>query len=215
MIHVILLHGLGCNPVLLLPLEKCINAAGLEETKRLTYPVDLPNVKQMASYIDCEMSLFIDKNKDKVIVIGQSLGGLVANELHKFGWHIILGIYIVTPLKGAKFLDQLEFNLPKIITDYYRCSTYTLLQNRDSSKPPPHPYRTISASWPGTDFDGCLYVRETQFDPKYHIHFSCSDHRLIFLNPGLFLLVAKLCLHFAFNQYLDVQGQQNGMVSCL
>lgn len=84
---VFLLHGLGASPITLYPLEKYLNYMGFVNTHKLSYPVDKMEFEETMDYVDNEMMKLASKDYP-VILIGQSMGGVVANSLHKKGWQV-------------------------------------------------------------------------------------------------------------------------------
>ncbi len=186
---IFLLHGLGCKPITLYPLEKYLNFKGYNRTHRLAYPVDRMSLAESIHYVDTEMQKHADKKKEQVILIGQSMGGRVANNLHKKGWRVKCALYIGSPLHGANLLNQLEAILPTRIRNWLYKKPYDDLKKVSKENAPPHPYHTFSMGWLHTHFDGCVYKNEAMLDAQHHTHLGWSDHRTIFLNPRLWFCV--------------------------
>jgi len=191
LIPIILLHGLGSHVITLLPLELWLNYQGYTNTFKIEYPVDNMEFEEILEYIDNKFLQLFDKNK-KIIVIGQSMGGVVANNIHKKGWKIKKSIYIGSPLHGANFINQLENILPTWFTNYMYKTPYDFLKNKEKELEPPHQYHTISLGWGFSNFDGCVYKNETILNPNSHTHLSWADHRTIFFNPRLWITVTNL-----------------------
>ena len=84
-IPVILLHGLGAHPVTLLPLELYLNYMGWKNTHKLYYPVDKMTFDETMDYVDKEIAKIVKDRKQEIILVGQSMGGVVSNNLHKKG----------------------------------------------------------------------------------------------------------------------------------
>jgi len=188
---IILLHGLGAHPITLLPLELYLNAMGYKNTHKLFYPVDKMYFDECLDYVDKEMEKIADKNKP-VILIGQSMGGVVANNMHKKGWNVKNAIYIGSPLHGANLLNQLEAILPVSIKNMLYKLPYDFLKTKEREEIPPHPYKTISMGWAFSDFDGCVYKDEAILEDENHLHLQWADHRTIFANPRLWFHVENL-----------------------
>lgn len=188
---VFLLHGLGAHPVTLWPMEQYLSfMGGFVNTYRLSYPVDELEFEDSLDYVDSEMLKYVGKDQE-VILIGQSMGGLIANSLHKKGWKIMMAVYIGSPLHGADLLNQLEAALPSKIRDVLYKKSYDFLKSKGKEDDPPHPYHTISMAWPFTMFDGCVYKDETMLDERNHTHLPWADHRTVFANPRLWHCVLK------------------------
>lgn len=192
LIPIFLLHGLGSHTLTLQPLKIYLNYVGYDNIHLISYPVDRLELNESIDYVDQEMIKYANKKINNIIIVGQSMGGVVANNLHKKGWNIQKTIYIGSPLHGANLLNQLEQVLPTFIKDYFYKKPYDILKNKEKEIEPPHDYKTISMGWFNSEFDGCVYKNETILNPENHIHLSWADHRTIFANPRLWKLVRDL-----------------------
>jgi pimeloyl-ACP methyl ester carboxylesterase len=183
---VFLLHGMGATPWTLWPLEQCLRKwGGYQRTHRLSYPVDQLTFGESVDFVDELMAKHADKETEEVILVGQSMGGLVANRLHTKGWQVKVAIYIGAPLHGARLLTQLESMLPTMVRNAMYKRPYGFLMEKAREMVPPHPYHSISMAWPGTSFDGCVYRDEATLHPQHHTHLPWADHRTVFANPRL------------------------------
>lgn len=191
---IFMLHGLGSRPCTLLPLEIYLNWCGWRNTHKISYPVDDLSLEDSTEYVK-KIILNIIQPDNQIVVIGQSIGGLVGSKLHEKGIDVSLLIPIVAPLHGAYFLKQLEDNLHDAIMSRVKKPIYEELikmhQNGVQASPP-HKYHTISVNWPLTTFDGCVYVDETKFDDENHTHLRWADHRTIFIDPRLWHTINKI-----------------------
>lgn len=186
MIPIVLLHGLGAHPITFKPLEYYLNCKGFN-THNIYYPVDEHHtIQESCEYVDGQINHL---KQEKIIIIGQSMGGVIANNMYRLGYDIALGIYIGSPLHGAYLLNQLDELLPTFIKDRIHKPPYDILMNKQDENEPDHDYRTISMGWFNSDFDGCVYKNETIMDPSKHTHLSWADHRTIFANPRLWFLI--------------------------
>ena len=148
--------GLGCSPITFFPLEVYLNLNGFKNTYRISYAVDKQCLKKSIDDVDAELTKRANKSDNEIIIIGQSMGGRVANELHTYGWKIKFAVYIGAPLKGARLLNKLESWVPTFIRNLLYKTPYTDLKKEITPTPPPHPYHTISMGWFGSSFDGCV-----------------------------------------------------------
>ena len=189
--HIILLHGLGCSTWTLRPLKEYLLYQGHKNVSCLEYPADVMNFDETMEYVDTHLVDIVGKDKP-IIVVGQSMGGVVANNLHKKGWNIQKSITIGSPLHGANLLNQLESILPTFVTTALYKKPYDFLKNKDKDDIPPHPYSTISMGWFCSNFDGCVYKNETMLEEENHTHLAFTDHRTIFASPRLWTLVNRL-----------------------
>lgn len=196
---IFLLHGLGAHSSTLIPIQLHLLATGFKNVYRIDYPVDALSLDGCLEYVGKEIEKITDKGND-IILIGQSMGGVVANSMHTKGWNIKYAIYIGSPLHGADLLNQLEEVVPTSVRDFFYKKSYDFLKSKDEDKEPPHNYTTISMGWFMSDFDGCVYRSEATLDPKKHIHLSWADHRTIFINPRLTKLVKDLITEHVVEQ---------------
>ena len=195
--HVFLLHGLGARPITLWPLERYLIWKGVKNTHRLWYPVDKMTFEETLEYVDKEMAKYADKEKDTIVLIGQSMGGLVSNNMWKKGWNIDSAVYIGAPLHGARLIEKIESSVPTCVRrclhkSLYKQKPYDFLRSKQPDDIPPHNYHAITMSWPFTDFDGCVYKDEGMLEPEHHTHLRGADHRTIFANPRLWSTVLKV-----------------------
>ena len=101
-------------------------------------------------------------------------------------------------MKGARFIQELEDKMNVKVKKYLKPKlmrpVYEDLKEMcyDKFKPPLHDYYTISTSWPGLNFDGCVYKDETMIDEKKHCHIPLSDHRTVFFSVRLMLKLNEL-----------------------
>ena len=156
----------------------------------IQYPVNTMEVDEMVDYVDNKMLEICDRGTD-VAVVGQSMGGIVANRLHAKGWNISKGVYIGSPMHGASMLNWLDALLPTTVRDALYKKPYGFLMAKGKDQMPPHPVHTISMAWPGTDFDGCVWRSEATMDPEHHTHLAWADHRTVFANPRLWCNVGR------------------------
>jgi hypothetical protein len=190
-----MLHGLGAHPITLKPLEWYLNYIGHVNTYNIKYKVNqYATVQQSVDEVDTILlDAGMQKTTDELILIGQSMGGVVANNLHTAGWNIVFAIYIGSPLHGANLINQLERTLPRMIINILNKPPYDILKNKDREDEPPHPYKTITMSWLFTSsFDGCVYKNEAMLDEQNNMHLYAADHRTVFANPRLWFKVGKL-----------------------
>ncbi len=189
---IFLLHGLGAHSATLWPLMKYLNYCGYTNIHNLNYPVDELEFDETLDFVDDLMCKLADKDKDEIILIGQSMGGVVSNNMHTKGWTIKKAIYIGSPLHGANLLNQVEAILPTPIKNYFYKKPYDMLKIKEREVEPPHPYHCITMGWFNTEFDGCVYKEEAVLDAEHHTHLRWADHRTIFANPRLWLIVNNL-----------------------
>jgi len=195
-IPIVLLHGLGEKPWQMYPLELYLNkVGGLQNTHRILYEVNnIPYVEALDK-LDNQLENILNKDTDKLIVIGQSMGGVMANNLHTKGWTCLKIITIGSPLHGARLLNYLESKLPNWITKKLKKRAYDYLMDKSANQlrdlKPPCDYHNITMSLPFCSFDGCVFADEAKFKDDFdnHTHLPWAHHTTIFFNPRLWCCV--------------------------
>jgi esterase/lipase len=202
---IILLHGL-CGLIgnkftrlSLYPLKKYLEFNGYNNVHIISYPSNELTINKSVEFVSNEISNIANKEQ-KIIIIGQSMGGVIALNMHTMGWNIILSISIGSPLHGARLITQIENyiknNLYETFSKYIirmiKKQGHTELQNKKIQNPPPHKYKTISLGWFNYEFDGCVYKDEAVIDEKHNLHLPWADHRTIFINPRLWFHVHNI-----------------------
>lgn len=189
---IFLLHGLGARPFTLLPLAFFLRLCGWTTIHRPYYPASALYFDESVEYVNREMEKLESKERE-IIVIGQSMGGLVANFLHRKGWKIRMAIYVGAPLHGARLLNKLEDVLPSWLSNLLYKKPYDFLKLCETSEPPNHPYHSIGISLPfSSDFDGKVYRDEAMLERERHTQLGWSEHSLAVVDPRLWVIVAGL-----------------------
>jgi esterase/lipase len=193
-IPIILLHGLGEKPWKMKPFNMYLKyICGYKNTHVVKYKVDHISYEDALNGLDITLQKILDKDNDSPIIIGCSMGGVMANNLHKTGWNIRKSIMVCSPLHGASIIEKLQnscFN--KIYDKYFRKKAHEFLSSKECDEIPPHPYHTVSVSFPFSTFDGCVFIDETKLDDKNHTHFNWSTHETIFFSPRFYLFIIKI-----------------------
>lgn len=188
---IFLIHGLGGTTHSLRPLKAYLNFMEYKKVHLVSYPVQDVSLLDSIQHVSNEMIKVTDK-KDEVIVIGQSLGGVICHELHEYGWNIKKSITIVSPHHGSSFLEFLSNIVPKNIAEYLHKPVYDDLLTQ-YAKIPAHPHYTISTSFfPCIPFDGQVWTSETKVSDHNHVHIDVNNHWTIFLDPRMFFTVNNI-----------------------
>ena len=149
------------------------------------------SIKDSVEYVDKEIEKITPKNIE-IILVGQSMGGVISNNMHTKGWKIKKAVYIGSPLHGAQLLNYLNDILPDFVVKILKKPAHDILMDKEREEEPPHDYHTISMGWFNTEFDGCVYKDEVVLNEDKHVHLCWADHRTIFANPRLWTLVGNL-----------------------
>ena len=112
-IPIILLHGLGgfigpdFTKLSLYPLKKYLEFQGYNNIYIIPYPSDDLTIEKSIEYVSDKISNIINKEQE-IIIIGQSMGGVITFNMHTLGWKIRLSVSIGSPLNGARLITQIE-----------------------------------------------------------------------------------------------------------
>ena len=187
--HVFLLHGLGSHPASLWPLQWYLARRGFKHVHSIGYAVDTLPLTDAVAEVSTKMLAACGDRAEPVLVVGQSMGGLVANRLHEHGWTVARAVCVASPLHGARLLNTLHSWLPTRAWDALHKPAYQLLMTKGREAPPPHPVSTISFGWAWSSFDGCVYADEVELVAADHMHLTWADHRVAFVDPRLWRMV--------------------------
>jgi len=188
-VPVVLLHGLGEKPWQLLLMHRFFDMMGVQTVVRPKYRVNDVSADEALELLDAQLQKLVEK-RNPIVVVGQSMGGVMAHRLHEKGWRVAKSISIGSPLHGANLLNILESKLPTWIATSLHKKAYDTLKLPQTLDPPPHPYHTISMALPfSTNFDGCVFVHETLFDRQHHTHMPFASHQFVVANPRLWTLI--------------------------
>lgn len=183
---IFLIHGIGSSKFTFLPLKMYLNKYGYNNVHPLSYDANNKKFSKSLESINEQILQILKNEDDEIVVIGQSYGGVICNNLHRKGRNILKSICICSPLHGAKIVGLIEDNIPTFVSNILKNKALEFLRDKDLEEKPPHDFHTISFGWFNTEFDGCVYKHETVLDPEKHTHISWCDHRIGFLDIRLF-----------------------------
>jgi pimeloyl-ACP methyl ester carboxylesterase len=190
--YIFLIHGLGGTIHPLGPLHAYLNFKGYKNVHRISYPVRSVSLTVSVQHVNDEIHRILGEREDEIILIGQSLGGVVCHELHTYGWNIEKSITIGSPHHGSSLLTWANWFLPPKIS---RLLEKQVFKDLLIQKPvvPTHPHYTISTSIaPYIPFDGQVWVSETKISDYNHHHIHFNNHWTLFIDPRLLWKVNKL-----------------------
>jgi len=147
--EIVLLHGAGGRRWHMLSIEKFLKSKGYI-CHNISYQHS-GNLKQCIDSVNRRLTHTIRLFETPLIIIGQSLGGLIGSQLHKHGWNIRQLITIASPLRGARFIGEVEQRAKKILNDSTERLLRRLLMREvyndlrdlcqvESLEEPPHDY---------------------------------------------------------------------------
>ena len=191
---IFLIHGLGGTNTSLQPLKAYLEYQGYTNVHLIEYKSRQQSLENSIIEVNEQMNRIIGNNSHnpEIVLIGQSLGGLICHNMHLFGWNIVKSITIGSPHHGSALLNLVEKWVPEKIANYLRKPVYKDLYKQQALLPS-HPYYTISTSFvPYFDFDGQVWITETMIDDEKHTHIPFNNHWTILLDPRLFLEVVRI-----------------------
>lgn len=191
---VVLLHGAGGNAWTMLALDLYLrHQCGVARTLCPAYASNAPSIDDAVASVEASLREHASPDTDELIVIGQSLGGVIGYRLAASGrWRIRLLITIAAPLHGSALVAELQAEWPLIYPLVHR-PVYTELARGERVPPPSTQYHCFTTGWAWSSFDGCVFIDEARFadDDAHHTHFVWGDHRFIVADVRLVSAVAN------------------------
>lgn len=184
---VILLHGAGGHSWSMKPIEWILRWKSYPNVHIIDYDFS-GDLKSCIDSADDEIRKKVDGNE--VVIIGQSLGGVIGSHLDEKGWNIKKLVTIVSPLHGANFINTLSESSPKFY-EYVHRPVYKDLSGHKLERPECECI-SISTSLPFTDFDGCVFKDEAVIDKDNHYHIPWSHHATVFFSFRLMKKIYEL-----------------------
>jgi hypothetical protein len=174
----VLLHGHNAGPYALLPLAWYLRWFCVEKQGPVVVvpKYDTTGIDSLAVLMG-RVSAAIDEELRKVgaapdstlVVVGQSLGGIAAMNLHACGWSVAHAVAVGSPLRGARFVQAARRHVP-LASLLLRDPTFDFLLHYRLRSNPPHSFHTISCGLFSSNFDGCVHRDEATLDDRCHTH---------------------------------------------
>lgn len=184
--HIFMIHGLGSYKLTFFPMQYYLLKYGYINLHAISYPVNSSEFQESLEFVNNKILEILPKEDDEIVVIGQSFGGLICNNLHKLGRNILKSICICSPLHGSRVVSYFDYYLPGFIKNMFNKKPYYYLRDKEKEEKPPHDFHTISFGLFNSDFDSCVYKSEMILDEKKHTHITWSSHMGGFLDIRLF-----------------------------
>lgn len=106
----------------LLPIQLLLQRNGWQ-VHNLNYPVDTLPFDKTLDYVCDEILKYVNQ-EDPIVLIGQSMGGVVSNNLHTRELNVQHIITIGSPLHGENLLNQMEAILPEVVVNTFNKLPY-------------------------------------------------------------------------------------------
>jgi hypothetical protein len=127
----------------------------------------------------------------KIIVIGYSYGGIIANNLSQFGLNIVRAIYIASPLTGNSVDD---ITLRKHFTGNIGMSQKSKDIININRSYPRHKYFCITFGMCKYTNDGFVKMSNAFYQKQHHIHIQWTSHLFGLVSPKVVKIVSEhLC----------------------
>jgi hypothetical protein len=174
---IVLLHGLNVGPNSMRPLAWYLRLCMGHDGPAVVIPrYDTAGITSLAVLL-ARVSASLDHELRRVgagrdatlFVIGQSLGGIAAVNLHACGWLVAHAVTWGAPLHGARYIGVARCRWP-FGSVLLRDPTYDFLLGPNLQQAPPHSFRTISFGMFTSSFDGCVHRDEATLDEQFHTH---------------------------------------------
>ena len=127
----------------------------------------------------------------KIILIGYSYGGFIANNLAQFGWNIVDAIYIASPLTGTAVSDSIlreHFTWNTSHDQNFRNFRDIVYINRSV---PLHKYFCITLGLFEFASDGFVKMKSACFGNRHHAHVAWTSHVFGLSDPRVAQIVAN------------------------
>lgn len=137
-----------------------------------------------------KISTICDSTK-KLVVIGYSYGGLIANNLSQFGLNIVHSIYIASPLTGNSADDV-------ALRRHFVGNIGMSRKPRDiiniNRSYPRHKYFCITFGMCKYTSDGFVKMSDAFYQKQHHIHIQWTSHLFGLVSPKVVKIVSEqLC----------------------
>jgi pimeloyl-ACP methyl ester carboxylesterase len=163
---IILLHGLGERTWTMGLFVWYLNFCGWDRVYTPHWPANTCRLTECIQIIDKTLPNYISR-EEPFVVIGNSMGGVMANYLHTCDWNITASISVASPLNGARLYRFWEYYIPLTLFNIFHLPGYDYLRLDSPALAPPHPYHTFSFSFLGK-FDGNVFGSDAKIDDKHH-----------------------------------------------
>lgn len=179
-IPIVVLHGLGDRVWTMTAFLTYLNWCGFDNVIAPRWPANKGTLEECLDSIETSLQRVQINKTTPIIVIGNSMGGVMAMHLHTRGFKIKKAIAVASPLNGALVFRTLEDIAPKSLFNIFYQPGHAYLRRTDKLAEPPHPYRTISF---GLGFDGQVFESDIKLDEKYHTRFRFGTHYSLVMDP--------------------------------
>lgn len=185
---VFVLHGLGERTWTMSPFVWFLNAQGWSRVYTPHWPANTCLLEECLDALDKEMQLYANKS-EPIMVIGNSMGGVMAYHLHTRGWNILVSYSVAAPIKGSRLYRMLKSTVPSVVFDFFHQPGHDYLERTEQPPAPSHPWFTLGFHL-GIEFDLHVFLSDmpsTNHDSMPGTHFSLAYDPFVwgYLERGL------------------------------
>jgi pimeloyl-ACP methyl ester carboxylesterase len=155
---VFILHGLGERTWTLSLFVWYLKLNNWPRVYTPHWPANTCLLEDCLDALDREMQTYANKS-EPIMVIGNSMGGVMAYHLHTRDWNILVSVSVASPIKGSKLYKDLKSNLPSVIFNYFHQPGHLYLERTEQPPAPPHPWFTLGLYF-GREFDLHVFLSD-------------------------------------------------------
>lgn len=200
---IFLIHGFMANATLnFFLLSRRLKNKGFRDLHTLSYSsftMDLETATQ-SCYKQILDTLHENRVTEPIILLGNSIGGVIAYNLLNTDLNVRLLIMIASPIKGCRLIDGMWDSVKSTIRHLAPVPILRDLCNKEDRSiiEPSVPYYTITSSLPSDDhYDGTIHRDDAVIDEKRNFHIPKCSHT--------FLAVDKRCAEAVLGM-LKIEG---------
>ena len=200
---IFLIHGLMANATLnFFLLSRRLKNKGFKDIHALSYSsftMDLETATK-SCHKQILNVLHEDNSTEPIVLLGNSIGGVIAYNLLNTDLNVRLLIMIASPIKGCRFLDGMWDSVKSTIRHLTPVPILRDLCNKEDRSiiEPSVPYYTITSSLPSDEhYDGAIHRDDAVIDEGRNFHISKCSHT--------FLAIDRRCAEAVLGM-LQVEG---------
>lgn len=185
---IFVLHGLGERTWTMSLFVWFLHVQGWPKVYVPHWPANTCLLEECLDALDKEMQLYANKSKP-IMIVGNSMGGVMAYHLHTRGWNILVSYSVAAPIKGSKLYRILKSTLPSGVVNFFHQPGHDYLERTEQPPEPPHPWFTLGFHL-GVEFDLHVFLSDmpdVNHDSMLGTHFSLAYDPFVwgYLERGL------------------------------
>jgi hypothetical protein len=170
-----------------------------------------------------EASLAGMLNKSEpMVVIGNSMGGVLAYHLPQYGWNVQQAFYVASPLNGSSMLrwmanaekpeSERGSFWPRVAKEMVYAGPYEYLIKGHELAAPSHPYWTVTPrlDLAGIQSDGYVTVSDATLENDRDVALHHSGHFALAMDPRAWIAIASRMLPSG-----EIREKESGLTTML